>query len=73
MKSNRNKSNENKAYKNKIVDINKKMNDNQNIIDKDKKNEIEKDKDDIDIDSPEELHYFMVNMTINYKYLTENF
>ena len=49
------------------------MNYNQNIIDKDKKNEIEKDKDDIDIDSPEELHYFMVNMTINYKYLTENF
>ena len=65
--SNRNKSSENKNYKVKVIDINKKKNDNNNIIKKEEKTE------NINIDCPEEMHYFLVNLTINYKYLNENF
>ena len=68
---NRNKSTENTNYKNKIIDINNKMENNQII--KDKNIDIIKDKNYIDFDSPEELHYFMVDVTIKYKYLNENF
>ena len=65
MQSNRNKSSGNKNYKNKIIDLNKNMKD--KMIKKKKKNE------DINFDCPEELHFFLVNLTINYKYLNENF
>ena len=30
-------------------------------------------KEEIDIESPEEMHYFFVNLTINYKLLNDNF
>ena len=30
-------------------------------------------KEEIDFDCPEEMHYFMVNLTINYRLLNENF
>ena len=65
MQSNRNKSSGNKNYKNKIIDLNKNMKD--NVIKREEKNE------DINFDCPEELHFFLVNLTINYKYLNENF
>ncbi len=65
MQSNRNKSSGNKNYKNKIIDLNKNMKD--KMIKEEEKNE------DINFDCPEELHFFLVNLTINYKYLNENF
>lgn len=64
MQSNHFKSFGNKTIKNKIND--KKMNE------KYKKEEDIK-KEEIDFDCPEEMHYFMVNLTVNYKYLTETF
>ena len=68
---NRDKSTGDTNYKNKIISIDNKMKNNKII--KDKNIDIIKDKNVIDFDCPEELHYFMVNMTINYKYLNENF
>ena len=65
MQSNRNKSSGNKNYKNKIIDLNKNMKD--KMIKEEEKNE------DINFDCPEELHFFLVNLTMNYKYLNENF
>ena len=64
IQSNRYKSYGNKTYKNKINDLNLKMN--EKIIRPEDK------KEELDFDCPEEIHYFMVNLTINYKYLTEN-
>ena len=66
MQSNRNKSSENQLYKNKVKDINKKMKDN-NICKKEENNE------GLNFDCPEELHYFLVNLTINYRCLNENY
>ena len=63
--SNRKKSSGSKTCKNKIINLSKKI--------KEKVEKQEENKEEIDCDSPEELHYFMVNLTINYKYLTENF
>ena len=57
-----------KSYGNKTCNKNfneKKMNE------KIKKQEDKKE--EIDFDCPEEMHYFMVNLAINYKYLTETF
>jgi hypothetical protein len=39
---------------------------NENLKEKEKKEEI-------DFNSPEEMHYFLVNLTINYRLLNENF
>ena len=69
MKSNRYKSNENKNYKNKVISLNKKMNN----ITITKTNIKDEKKEETDFESPEEMHYFMVNLSINYKLLKENF
>lgn len=65
MQSNRNKSYGNNNYKNRMIDLNNKLNENKTLK--------ENKKEDIDFDCPEEMHYFMVKLSINYKYLTENF
>ena len=65
LKSNYKKSSGNQTCKNRIVDLNKKM--------KEKVEKQGENKQEIDCESPEELHYFMVNLAINYKFLTENF
>ena len=63
--SNRNKSFKNKSNKNNMA-LNKNNKDDIQIKDIDKK-------DPFDIDTPEELHYFMVNLSIEYKHLKDNF
>ena len=71
MQGNRYKSNENKKYENKLYDISKKM---LNIVHveekKENKNEI---KNELDFDSPEELHFFIIKLNINYKDINKNF
>jgi hypothetical protein len=75
IQSNRNKTTENSNYKCKnnnlhikVKEIYRSKNENQ----KEKEKEKEK-KEEIDFESPEEMHYFMVNLTINYRLLNENF
>jgi hypothetical protein len=71
--SNRNKSFKNKSYNNKMS-LNKKIIKNNKIDTQTKVKEKEKEKKEIfDIESPEELHYFMVNLSIQYKHLNDNF
>jgi hypothetical protein len=71
--SNRNKSIKNKSYNNKMA-LNKKINKNNKIDSQTKVKEKEKEKKEpFDIESPEELHYFMVNLSIQYKHLNDNF
>ena len=65
MQSNRYKSYANKSKINKINDLKIKITE--------KSIKLEDKKEEIDFDCPEEMHYFMVNLTMNYKYLTENF
>ena len=69
--SNRNKTTENSNFKcinnnlhKKVKEVNKNKNEHQKEKEK---------KEVIDFDSPEEMHYFMVNLTINYRLLNENF
>ena len=69
--SNRNKSFKTKSYNNK-VSLNKKINNN-NKIDTQIKEKEKVKKEFLDIESPEELHYFMVNLSIEYKQLNDNF
>ena len=69
--SNRNKSFKNKSYNNKMS-LNKKINKNNKNDIQTKIKEKEK-KEPYDIESPEELHYFMVNLSIEYKHLNDNF
>ena len=69
--SNRNKSFKNKSYNNKMA-LNKKINKNNKNAAQAKEKEKEK-KEPFDIESPEELHYFMVNLSIQYKHLNDNF
>jgi len=69
--SNRNKTTENSNFKCKNNNLHKKVKEiyrikNENLKEKEKKEEI-------DFDCPEEMHYFMVNLTINYRILNENF
>ena len=74
IQSNRNKTTENSNYKyknnnnlhKKVKEIYKSKNENLKEKEKEKKEEI-------DFESPEEMHYFMVNLTINYRFLNENF
>ena len=73
--SNRNKSFKNKSYNNKMS-LNKKIIKNNKIDTQTKVKEKEKEKEKkeiFDIESPEELHYFMVNLSIQYKHLNDNF
>ena len=69
--SNRNKTTENSNFKcinnnlhKKVKEVKKNKNEHQKEKEK---------KEEIDFDSPEEMHYFMVNLTINYRLLNENF
>ena len=64
IKSNHN-NNENKNYNNEIIDLNKISND--NIINEENK------RDEIHFESPEELHYFIVELNQNFRYLAENY
>ena len=61
-----NEKKENKDRNNKSIDLYKKNKESIIIIEEDKK-------DEIDFDSPEELHYFMVKLSLNYRDLTENY
>lgn len=70
IQSNRNKTTENSNYKYQNNNLHKKVKEvNKNEYKKDKKDK----KEEIDFESPEEMHYFMVNLTINYRLLNENF
>ena len=71
IQSNRNKTTENANYKCKFNNLYKKVKE----VNKDKnENQIEKEKkEEIDFEGPEEMHYFMVNLTINYRLLNEKF
>ena len=71
--SNRNKTTENSNYKYKKNNLHKKVKEvykskNENLKEKEKEK-----KEEIDFNSPEEMHYFLVNLTINYRLLNENF
>ena len=69
MESNRNKSSESNFCKNKVANLNRKM----NCLNLNKIKNKEQKKGEIDIESPEEMHYFLVNLLINYKLLNGNF
>ena len=73
IQSNRNKTTENSYYKYKSNNLHKKVKEvyrskYENLKEKEKEK-----KEEIDFDCPEEMHYFMVNLTINYRLLNENF
>ena len=71
IQSNRNKTTENSNYKYKNNNLHKKV---KEIYRSKNENQKEKEKkEEIDFESPEEMHYFMVNLTINYRLLNENF
>lgn len=54
------------------MSLNKKINKN-NKNDIQTKIKVKEKKEPYDIESPEELHYFMVNLSIEYKHLNDNF
>ena len=71
IQSNRNKTTENSNYKCKNNNLHIKV---KEIYRSKNENQKEKEKkEEIDFENPEEMHYFMVNLTINYRFLNENF
>ena len=72
-KSNRNKTTENSNFKCKNNKLHKKVKEVYRIKNENLKEKEKEKKEELDFDCPEEMHYFMVNLTINYRILNENF
>ena len=73
IQSNRNKTTENSNYKYKNNNLHKKVKEIYRSKNENQKEKEKEKKEEIDFESPEEMHYFMVNLTINYRLLNENF
>ena len=72
-KSNRNKTTQNSNCKCKNNNLHKKVKEVYRIKNENLKEKEKEKKEELDFDCPEEMHYFMVNLTINYRILNENF